>query len=663
MIAGETATEVELLAVSPSSSGSVPYPGLRAFRRDESPLFFGRDTSIDAMVDRLATTRFLAVLGPSGSGKSSLVRAGLYDALKLGLHPSLGGRWQIAECNPGRRPISNLAAALARSAHGNADHDVDLLAAQLGRGPRGLAEVAGSETLFRKGWNILIVVDQFEELFRFRDYGEREETEAFAALLMETVQLDLPLQVVITMRSEYLGACSLFPRLAEQISAGSFLTPRMTRNECLEAIEGPSAVADCALTEDLIAAVLNDIQCFAPFESSANVDQAEVLAHQADQLPLMQHVLNRMWRSAKDQPGREPLELNLDDYNAAGKLSGAIERHGEDVLKALEQECGPRIDRVVEQVFRALFDGPSLSLAVRRPRKVEKLIAAGGGEGRRADVLAVIEAFRADDCSFLRTSEPELDDQVVVDLSHESLIRRWPKLAEWFAAESETDRLWQRLADAAEDHRSDRPAFATGAALERFRDWWEREQPSRFSAERYGKDYDALSQFLAGSVEEARRVAEQREAETKAAAEEREKKRQGEAERKLQEREAEARREQEERWRKVRRRIGYAAGIAVALFIGAAIVNWQLARRNDELNVTRQQLVLATLSSQRAALMFVTQLCGRVDEKDREQCAASYLRQIEKAAKTTAVTALPTQQATGEGGTAAPSQIIVGSRR
>ena len=623
MIADETAAEVELLGDNTSWSGSIPYPGLRAFRRDESPLFFGRDACIDAMVDRLATTRFLAVLGASGSGKSSLVRAGLYDALKLGLHPSLGGRWQIAECNPGRRPMSNFATALARSAYGNANLDVDLIAAQLRRGPRGLAEIAGSETLFRRNWNVLIVVDQFEELFRFRDYGEREETEAFVALLMETVQLDLPIQVVITMRSEYLGACSLFPRLAEQISTGSFLTPRMMRSECLEAIEGPASVAGFSLTEDLTAAVLNDIQCFAPFESSANFDQAEVLADQADQLPLMQHVLNRMWRSAKDQPGREPLELNLGDYDAVGKLSGAIQRHGDDVLNTLERERGIQIGRVVQRVFRALVDGPSLSLAVRRPRKVDKLIAAGGGEGSRLDVLAIIEAFSADDCSFLRTSEPELDDLVVVDLSHESLIRRWPKLAQWFAVEDESARMWQRLADAAEDHRPDQPAFATGAALERFRDWWEQERPTQFSAERYGKDYDALSRFLTGSVEEARGI---------------------------------DKREKEKR-RIVLLIVGVAGVIALALLIGTVFVNQQLAKANEN-------LVLAHINAQQSAVMFVTKLCERVDENYREQCEASYLRQIEKAAATTAVTALPTLEASGSGGVAAPSDVVekVGSR-
>src|SRR5215467_6555605 len=107
----------------------LPYPGLRAFGREESDLFFGRDGCIDQMVDCLAQTRFLAVLGTSGSGKSSLVRTGLFDALELGLHASAGSRWKIAELHPGGQPMRNLACALMNAVGAQADDtlSIDLL--------------------------------------------------------------------------------------------------------------------------------------------------------------------------------------------------------------------------------------------------------------------------------------------------------------------------------------------------------------------------------------------------------------------------------------------------------------------------------------------------------------------------------------------------------
>ena len=92
----------------------LPYPGLRAFRRDETMLFFGRENCVDAMIERLAATRFLAVLGASGSGKSSLVRTGLLEGLELGFYANAGARWRIVETKPGGAPMRNLAAALER---------------------------------------------------------------------------------------------------------------------------------------------------------------------------------------------------------------------------------------------------------------------------------------------------------------------------------------------------------------------------------------------------------------------------------------------------------------------------------------------------------------------------------------------------------------------
>ncbi len=118
-----------------------PYPGLRAFRREETDLFFGREDCTNAMVDRLAATRFLAVLGSSGTGKSSLVRTGLLDALELGLMAKAGSRWKIVDFRPGGSPLKNLARRLLETegVEENPDvaaQDVDMLRAFLARGPR-----------------------------------------------------------------------------------------------------------------------------------------------------------------------------------------------------------------------------------------------------------------------------------------------------------------------------------------------------------------------------------------------------------------------------------------------------------------------------------------------------------------------------------------------
>src|SRR5207248_5866639 len=126
--------------VSEDSVQRAPYPGLRAFRRDETDLFFGREDCINVMVDRMAATRFLAVLGSSGTGKSSLVRTGLLDGLELGLMSKAGSRWCIVDFRPGGSPLKNLARRLLEvtgtsGQTGHSEEDVTLLRALLARGP------------------------------------------------------------------------------------------------------------------------------------------------------------------------------------------------------------------------------------------------------------------------------------------------------------------------------------------------------------------------------------------------------------------------------------------------------------------------------------------------------------------------------------------------
>jgi hypothetical protein len=429
----------------------LPYPGLRPFLREESDLFFGREGCVDDMVDRLAATRFLAVLGASGSGKSSMVQTGLLDALELGLHASAGSQWKIAQFRPGSRPTQNLARALleqaAEAAGSVSELDTELLSSYLERGPRSVAEWCLNGNL-APGWNLLILVDQFEELFRYGDYAGREEAEAFVALLLESARTaDAPISVVITMRSEYLGACALIPGLAERINAGLYLAPRMTREEVRQAIEGPAGVCGFSIEPALVNRLLNDLSSFAPWEDDRSGDQLQRLSRRSDQLPLMQHVLNRLWIRASEGAQDGQVRLMLADYDLIGGLGGALDAHAREVFEALAEDDRP----VVEQVFRALIDGTSLANAVRRPCRFDELVEMA--DGKRAAVARVVEAFRAPDCNFLTPGmSVALEDATIVDISHESLIRQWSLLSEWLEEEGRAAASWRRLGAAAESH-------------------------------------------------------------------------------------------------------------------------------------------------------------------------------------------------------------------
>lgn len=485
--------------MSAPASQRLPYPGLRSFRRDESDLFFGREDCVNGMVDRLAATRFLAVLGSSGAGKSSVVKTGLLDGLDLGLMASANSTWRVVDFKPGSAPLKNLAQRLLETrtedARSVSDDEVALLRAFLLRGPLSVAEWCGDGHL-PPATNLLLLVDQFEELFRYQDYAGREEAEAFAALLLESArQRKFPIYVALTMRSEYLGACALVDGLAETISAGMYLIPRMSRDHCRGAIIGPAAVCSFKIEDALTNRLLNDLAAFAPWDDRSNQSQLERLGRRADQLPLLQYCLNRMWMRARDGADSAPIILTLADYEWIGGLKGALDAHASEILRDL----GDGRRAVAEAVFRALTEGSGASDAVRRPTRFGDLVDICNGD--EANVHAVVDAFRAPDCNFLA---PELNPanprpltgDNIVDISHESLIRQWKQLAEWVETEARARRQWRRLQDRFEDGQP-----MLGAELANMLAWRDEQHPNAAWAKRYGGDYPALMKFIETSEE------------------------------------------------------------------------------------------------------------------------------------------------------------------
>ena len=222
-----------------------PFPGLRPFDSHEAHLFFCRHGQSDELLRRLDENRFVAVVGTSGSGKSSLVRAGLLPSLYGGLLRPAGSAWRVAVFRPGADPIGNLGRALSAPGILPREDDEDpqtvtLTEAVLRRGALGLAQTV-VEARLPAGENLLVVVDQFEEIFRFRRTSEhRDDAAAFVKLLIEaTRQHQVPIYVILTMRSDYLGDCAQFRDLPEAINRGQYLIPRMTRDERRMAITGP----------------------------------------------------------------------------------------------------------------------------------------------------------------------------------------------------------------------------------------------------------------------------------------------------------------------------------------------------------------------------------------------------------------------------------------
>lgn len=420
-IAPERSAEA-LVVLPPELRHSSPYPGFRPFRSDEADIFFGRDKDVDALLGRLAS-RFIAVMGPSGCGKSSLVRAGFIPRVSTRFRTSAGATWRVAEMRPGQHPVSNLARALmADRALGpewnNDPTAIGLLEATLRRGSLGLVQ-AFQESLLPDDSRLLLLVDQFEELFRNQSRKALDEVEAFVALLTGTVAANIPIHIVITMRSDCVGDCAAYYGLSELISNGMFLTPRMSRDQCSEAIIKPARLLGGTVEPELVNRLLNEVGAI------------------QDPLPPLQHVLMRLWKLASGAlvEANQPVAVGMAHYAQVGTLERALSNHANEAYEALAGDDQP----VAEILFRSLVDVSVDNRKLRRKASIGTVASRARVE--IGVVERVVNAFLAEGRSFLvRSGEPAPSAEAEVDISHESLIRLWDRLKQW----SEEEARWLR---------------------------------------------------------------------------------------------------------------------------------------------------------------------------------------------------------------------------
>ncbi|HXY29076.1 MAG TPA: hypothetical protein VEI06_00075 [Gemmatimonadaceae bacterium] len=461
-----------------------PFPGLRPFDSDETHVFFGREGQSDELLRRLRENRFLAVVGTSGSGKSSLMRAGLLPSLYSGLMRQAGSGWRVAIFRPGNDPIGNLARALGAPDvlyHEETELRATVIEAGLRRGALGLVEVV-AEARLPADENLLVVVDQFEELFRLqrttaeRDHF-REDAAAFVKLLLEaSAQQRVAIYIALTMRSDYLGDCSQFRDLPEAINRGQYLIPRMTRDEQRLAITGPVAVGGAEIAPRLVNRLLNDV------------------GDNPDQLPTLQHALMRTW-SYWSEHAAEGQPLDLEDYEAVGGMADALSRHADEAFAELPDA---RSREIAEKIFRRLTERGPDNREIRRPTTVAELCAVA--EAPESEVFAVIEIFRRPGRSFLMPpTTVHLTPNTLIDISHESLIRGWGRLRGWVDEEAQSARTYRRLAETAELFNQGRAGLWRDPDLALALEWWNRDKPNAAWAKTYDPNFDEAKHFLENS--------------------------------------------------------------------------------------------------------------------------------------------------------------------
>ncbi|MDB4813140.1 ATP-binding protein, partial [Akkermansiaceae bacterium] len=468
-----------------------PFPGLRPFQSDEEHLFFGRENQTLELLQILRDNRFVGVIGTSGSGKSSLVRCGLLSELYGGSFLDAGTDWEVAVMNPGGGPFSQLSKALVSAdIYDSEEDDIHLkLNATLRRSRLGLIEAIRQSDL-PEGTNVLLVVDQFEEIFRYSEAGEEEGEAAddFVSMILEAAkQSSIPIYVIITMRSDYIGDCSKFEGLPEEINEGEYLIPRLSREEYKSVIEGPIKVGGGKLAPRLLQRLLNDI------------------GTESDQLPCLQHALMRTWDAWVDRDEGE--ELDLEDYRAIGGMGKALSIHADEIFETFSDQ-GTR--EAATRMFRAITEKGDDNRGIRRPLRLQQL--ADITNHSIEEVKSVVDPYRQQGVTFLMPpSNRELEADTVIDISHESLMRVWQRLRNWVEEEAQSARIYRRLVDTSSLWRKEEAGLYHDPDLQIAQSWRDEYEPNEAWADLYGGGFEVATEFLGASEEEGRKAEREKE--------------------------------------------------------------------------------------------------------------------------------------------------------
>jgi len=469
-----------------------PYPGLRPFTEDESIFFKGREKQVESMSKRLEEKKFLMVNGASGDGKSSLVFAGLIPHAKAGFFKARYNQWLVADFKPERTPLNNLAESLSKKLR---IQDVAKTKKELSFGFSALIDLYKNSSFYvdeesaewrsadeikrkemrRRGANLIIVADQFEEFFtnpeNYIDGNPGNESQQVVNILLETYRIavdqQIPVYVVCTMRSDFIGQCAAFRGLPEAIGYSQFFVPRLNRREMEQVIEGPAELAGGKVSKRLSQILLNSIK------------------ERFDQLPILQHALSRMWKLADE--GREALDLlhlakaggikasmltgndreefekwfnALPDFKKQfyenPSILNILNAHANELLyfniepnillKEIEKSPSVRYVKILFQSLTSLDKGRM----VRRRASVAEILEIINDKDLDLEFFyQLLDIYRNDGNSFIRPyikdKEEQLKSDSILDITHESLIRNWKVVEKWVYEEEENIQTWLEI--------------------------------------------------------------------------------------------------------------------------------------------------------------------------------------------------------------------------
>lgn len=416
-----------------------PYKGLKAFEEIDSANFFGREALINRLLTNLRQQQrgqqFLALIGPSGSGKSSVVKAGIIPRMRHGTLPG-SSKWFVVEMEPGVHPLEELEAALLRIAV----NPPPSLLSQLKEDTRGLLRAA-RRALPDDQSELFLFIDQFEQVFtQARD--KAEVTHFLDSIVTAVTDETSRLRVVITLRADFYDRPLLYPAFGDLVRQYTEVVLPMTLEELERAIVGPAERVGVMLEPGLINQIIADV------------------SEQPGELPLLQYALTELFERRK---GRV---LTSDAYETIGGALGALARRADEVYNGLNEAQ----QNIARQLFLRM-----VTLGEGGMEDTRRRVTQGELISLAADVdqmNTVIDAF--DRSRLLTFDHDPITRERTVEVAHEALIREWQRLQRWLA-ESREDLLIHRRLHLASDEwqraKQDASYLATGARLQQFESW------------------------------------------------------------------------------------------------------------------------------------------------------------------------------------------------
>jgi len=477
-----------------------PFPGLRPFGIEESYLYFGREGQSDEVLAILEKNRFVNILGSSGTGKSSLMFSGVIPTLHGGFISNAGNEWEIISAKPGLSPIKNLAIGFKKHIEEkskNKDRDPyqnlineHLFEAILNKSTKGISEIYKLNKHL-EGKNLLLYLDQFEEIFRFRKLGETKhinESLAYVNLILEAIkQTEVPIYIALSMRSDFLGDCEQFPELTNKINDSHYLIPQMTREQKKLVISGPVAVGDARISNRLVQRLLND------------------MGDRYDQLPVLQHALMRTW-NYWNEGNKTDNQLDLIHYEAIGGVNEALSRHADEAFYELNEEEKD----ICEKIFKTITEKRSDNDGIRRPTPLKEISQIVDEEEHV--LIKIIDKFRIEGRALLTPREDvEITSDSVIDISHEALMRVWYRLRNWVQEESQSAQIYLRLSEAANKYQKGSGRLWRPPDLQLAIEWRNNSKPTLKWALQYENNFEAVILFLEKSEESYKKELETKE--------------------------------------------------------------------------------------------------------------------------------------------------------